>query len=358
MGRPGLIFLVILLPAASLCQPDRDTLIVAINPITPSVMINGDVITGFDIDLWETIAEDLHLPFRYQEVEFERIFEELSSGRVDVALAAITINIERESIVDFSHSYFDTGLRILVPAKTRTDLKGSFKAFLNPGLIHGIMILVLFIILCGHVLWWSERGSDAINDKYVPGIFESFWCVITTMTTVGYGDIAPRKWLGRTAAFIMMLTGIGLFGWIVGEFAALTTVRSLAAGISSPEDLRGKVVATAEATTSVKTVRDLGAKVIETKKIEQAYNLLLNGEVDAVVYDSPTLMYYAKNEGMGKVGFAGDLFERQAYGIAFPEGSRLREKVNRSLLKLREKRFGESLYDMIYQRWFGDYEER
>ena len=41
--------------------------------------------------------------------------------------------------------------------------------------------------------------------------------------------------------------------------------------------------------------------------------------------------------------------EPQAYGIAFPAGSELREPVNRELLRLEQT--GE--YDRIHRRWFG-----
>ena len=37
------------------------------------------------------------------------------------------------------------------------------------------------------------------------------WWGITTMTTVGYGDVVPKTPEGRLAATILMVLGIGLF---------------------------------------------------------------------------------------------------------------------------------------------------
>ena len=49
------------------------------------------------------------------------------------------------------------------------------------------------------------------------------------------------------------------------------------------------------------------------------------------------------------VTIVGPLIEPQAYGIAFPAGSELREAVNRALLELEESgRFGQ-----IRAEWFG-----
>jgi len=331
----------------------QDSLTIAISPFPPCIIIDDGGYSGFDIDLWEAIAVELDVPYVYHQVEFNDILDELISGRADLAIAGISITADREKIVDFSQHYLDSGLRIMVPSKGKIGFFSSIKSLFTPGIIRGILALFLFILLCGQVLWFSERGKDAINDHYFPGIFEAFWLVVTTITTVGYGDFAPRRWLGRIAASLVMLTGIGLFGLIIGEFAAAATIKKLASDISEPDDLRGKTVATVKATTSVGVLKDIGARIIETKHPEDSYKLLLKGEVDAVVYDAPVLLYYVNSIGKGKVSIVGEVFDQQYYGLALPEGSPLREDVNRALLKLRERKQGISAYDKIYYKWFG-----
>ena len=348
-------FLLLLSITASFAgEMSRDTLVIATSEFPPLVIKDSSGFSGFDIELWQAIAEDLEVQYVWREVNFKDILVELDAGRIDAAIAGISINAEREHSVDFSQHYLDSGLQIMVPASSKTDLSQTLERFFTPNLLRGVVVLILFIFLCGQILWWSERGKDAINDRYFPGIFEAFWCVVTTMTTVGYGDIAPRRWLGRAAAFLVMITGIALFGWIIGEFAAATTLQSLETSIAGPDDLRGKRVATVEATTSVGTLKEFGARVIEVKHPKEAYRMLLSDEIDAVVYDSPVLLNYANNEGAGKVAIVGGVFDKQYYGIAFPEGSLLREDVNRALLKLRERKHGVSIYTGIYRKWFGD----
>ncbi len=41
---------------------------------------------------------------------------------------------------------------------------------------------------------------------------ESFWWAITTATTVGYGDISPHTLMGKMAAVLLMVVGIGFIG--------------------------------------------------------------------------------------------------------------------------------------------------
>lgn len=104
------------------------------------------------------------------------------------------------------------------------------------------------------------------------------------------------------------------------------------------------MVATVADTTSVPTLNNLGSVVVPVERIELAYEKLLQEKVDAVVFDSPSILYYTLNEGVGRVSVVGPLFDIQYYGFMFPQGSELREPVNLALLKLRKS--GE--YDKIY----------
>ncbi|MGD8268435.1 MAG: transporter substrate-binding domain-containing protein, partial [Desulfobacterales bacterium] len=106
-----------------------------------------------------------------------------------------------------------------------------------------------------------------------------------------------------------------------------------------------------EGTTSVMALERIGAVVVPAKTIDRAYAKLLSGEVEALVFDSPTILFYARNKGAGSVSVVGPLFDLQYYGFLFPQGSKLREPVNRTLLKLRQN----GTYAKLYSKWFGAY---
>lgn len=44
----------------------------------------------------------------------------------------------------------------------------------------------------------------------------ALWWAITTATTIGYGDVIPKTAIGRGAAIILMLLGIGFIGMLTG----------------------------------------------------------------------------------------------------------------------------------------------
>lgn len=122
--------------------------------------------------------------------------------------------------------------------------------------------------------------------------------------------------------------------------------------VNGIDDLNGKVVAVKSGTGSV----DYAKQHIKPKDLRQfpnidnAYMELLTKRADAVLHDTPNILYFLKTAGAGKFKTVGDSLEAQQYGIAFPQGSNeLRVKVNGALKILREN----GTYNKIYRKWFG-----
>ncbi|HIJ72828.1 MAG TPA: transporter substrate-binding domain-containing protein [Candidatus Hydrogenedentes bacterium] len=324
-----------------------EELVVDTKVIPPMVMKENDKFTGFSVDLWHDIAKKMDVEYVWREAPLAQMFTDLQENKADVAIAAISITAKREELVDFSQPMLRSGLRIAVHNESSSGFASTFKILSQGTLLKTLLYFLLFIVVCGHVLWYVERGREAINDSYFPGIFEAFWCVLATMTTVGYGDIAPKKWLGRFAAMLVMLTGISFFGFVLAQVTAGLTEQQLF-NIKDHHDLRGKKVATVAGTTSEKTLRELGADIVSTQSIEAMQDKLLAQRVDAIVYDSPSILYFADREHES-VSAVGNIFAEQYYGIAVQEDSPLLEPINRALLALRD----DGTYDTLYAKWFG-----
>lgn len=80
--------------------------------------------------------------------------------------------------------------------------------------------------------------------------------------------------------------------------------------------------------------------------IDNAYMELGTNRADAVLHDTPNILYFIKTAGNGQFKAVGDSLEAQQYGIAFPKGSdELREKVNGALKTLKEN----GTYNEIYK---------
>jgi len=131
----------------------------------------------------------------------------------------------------------------------------------------------------------------------------------------------------------------------------LLMVKATEKGIGGIEDLSDKVVATKLGTTSADFVKKIKTKDVKLfPNIDGAYMELQAGGADAVIFDKPAILYYIKTEGKDAVKTVGPLYQGQPYGIAFPQGSALREKVTITILKFME---GDT-YAKIYKKWFGE----
>ena len=171
-----LLFLcVLVLIPASIVRPQERPLPAAIEVMATCVMKSADAYTGFEIELWEEISKDLGLEFAYYETSMDRIFTDLIEGNAHVGFSCITITHEREKLVDFSHHTLDSGLRILVLNKKEFSLIEPVKSLFSPLVMKALAYLGLFLIVCGHVFWWVEKGKHLISVNYFPGIFQSFW---------------------------------------------------------------------------------------------------------------------------------------------------------------------------------------
>lgn len=121
--------------------------------------------------------------------------------------------------------------------------------------------------------------------------------------------------------------------------------------IDGIDELDGRVVATRLGTTSADFAkgRTPATDVTLFPNIDGAYLELRSGGADAVLFDSPAVQHYAATDGKGQVQVVGPLYEGQAYGFAFPQGSALREPVDIALLTLME----DGRYDALHDKWFG-----
>jgi ABC-type amino acid transport substrate-binding protein len=91
------------------------------NPFTvPFETAAGTGVEGLDIDLGEEIAKDLAYPTKWiQTPQFDKLFEYLKNGEVELVISSVAIAEERKKDFAFSEPYFDSSNTI---ARRRDNL--------------------------------------------------------------------------------------------------------------------------------------------------------------------------------------------------------------------------------------------
>ncbi|KGX84043.1 potassium channel family protein [Pontibacillus marinus] len=86
-------------------------------------------------------------------------------------------------------------------------------------------VLLRMIKMNNRVLFISSTLLIALSSIFIvlvepetfPTVFDGFWWVMTTVTTVGYGDFSPVSVGGRLIAMFLYIVGIGLIGVVIGK---------------------------------------------------------------------------------------------------------------------------------------------
>jgi len=80
-----------------------------------------------------------------------------------------------------------------------------------------VLTLLVVAVFSSVGILVAEEGSSSNIDTAEDAV----WWTLSTMTTVGYGDLVPATTLGRTVAVLTMFSGIGVFGAFTALIASL-----------------------------------------------------------------------------------------------------------------------------------------
>ncbi|MCY4144318.1 MAG: transporter substrate-binding domain-containing protein [Gammaproteobacteria bacterium] len=332
-------FIVACLLLAAVPSLAETELSVVVSELAPCAMQRDGEWMGFSVELWDTIAEELDWNYDIAAQDIPTMLSQVESKAVDVGIGCISVNYEREQSLDFTHPILDGGVKAL----SRKSM-GVLPQLSRESQI--MLVLLLSVVLVfAHLMWFSERGRETIDDRYFPGIFEACWFSIVTMSTVGYGDVAPRRWLGRISAMLIILLGVTTFGIIFGQFAADAISPPAANPVSSYSDLHKYRIGAKVGTYAYDYLTNSDLEVVDYETMEAAIEDLRNREIDLVIHDYVAVSYAARKNG--------DLVETNAMfyphhlGFALAQGSQLVESINRTLLQLRE----DGRYQAIHDKW-------
>lgn len=316
----------------------------------PFSMVTGATDTGFSLDLWASLAEDLGLETEILRTEtFGEMLELVRTGRVDAAAANISITSQREAEMDFTQPIFDAGLRIMIPPDGSGNL-ALLRVVFSRDFLVAIAAAFGLLMLVGMLMWVFERNRQPYFDRPAgSAVFPSFWWALNLVVNGGFEERQPRSPAGRLLGVILVIASLFLVSFFVAKITATLTVDAIESSVNSVADLYGKRVGTTAGSTAADFLEDRDIRFRGFADLDELIKSFEAKELDAVVFDAPILAYYANTDGAGIAQLVGPVFLPENYGIALPTGSPLAEPINQGLLKLREN----GTYDRIYRTWFG-----
>ena len=314
----------------------------------PFVFDDLDNPRGIAIEIWEDMANEKEWTFKY--VSFNTVnaaLTALQNKELDIVVGPISITSDRVSKMSFSQPYYQSSLAI-ASRSTGKGFWARIKPFFSLNLLVAVGVFVFILAIVGTLFWLAEHKAspEQFPADPIKGIGNGMWLAIVTMSTTGYGDLAPVTLRGRIIAGTWMVVTIIFATSMVAGIASTLTLSGLGnSSIKNADDLTSKKAATVSGSPAVIFLKEYKATVIQTADLEEAMDKLENKTVDAVVYDQPQLMYYLKEHNDEDLYIAKAEYYKQGYGFAFPLKSPLVYDVNRTLLQLAEEHVIQEILD-------------
>ncbi|XP_020293044.1 glutamate receptor ionotropic, kainate 1 isoform X2 [Pseudomyrmex gracilis] len=367
------------------------TLVVMTREERPYVMVKEDKnltgnarFEGFCIDLLKWIANQVGFQYAIKLVpdhmygvydpetkEWNGIVRELMEKRADLAVASMTINYARESVIDFTKPFMNLGIGILfkVPSSQPTRLF----SFMNPLAVEIWLYVLAAYMLVSFTLFVMARfspyewnnphpclaESDVVENQF--SVSNSFWFITGTFLRQGSG-LNPKATSTRIVGGIWWFFTLIIISSYTANLAAFLTVERMITPIENAADLAEQTeisYGTLAGGSTMTFFRDskIGIyqkmwRFMESKgpsvfvqSYEEGIKRVLEGDY-AFLMES-TMLDYAVQRDCNLTQIGG-LLDSKGYGIATPKGSPWRDKISLAILELQEK----GVIQILYDKWW------
>ena len=325
----------------TLTQTAQDTLIVGYTTAPPFIMQEGELLEGINIWLWERTAADLNLNYKLVPMGFREMLDALKKGEIDVSINPLTVTSERSKAFEFTNSYYAAHSTIAISeASTFEKFSAFLTNFFNQDFLKGLFALLLIIFGFGIMGWYFERKENSEHFRNSGrGIWDGVWWSAVTLTTVGYGDKAPKTKMGKISALILMFGGLLFISGLTASIASSLTVDQLS---TNPEGF------IAFKKRKVGTIANSGAMEYLNKHFFKDVNGysgvtpglqdLKDGKITAFMYDEPILKYRIQEDSeLMNLQILPVKFDVQfyAFGIATKRAA-LEKAISQQILSITE----------------------
>ncbi|XP_023228291.1 glutamate receptor ionotropic, kainate 2-like [Centruroides sculpturatus] len=338
---------------------------------------------GFCIDLLKTIADLLGFSYELYLVpdkkfgaentttgEWNGLVREIIDKNADLAVAPMTINYVRESVIDFTKPFMNLGIGILF--KLPKNLPARLFSFMSPLAVDIWLYVLAAYVLVSSTMFIVARFSpyewqnphpcvaetDVMENQF--SLANSFWFTIVTLMHQGC-DLNPKATSTRIIGAIWWFFTLIMISSYTANLAAFLTVERMITPIESVEDLaeQNKIAyGTLEGGSTMTFFRD--SKIDTYQKMwrymesrpsmfvssyEEGVRRVLEGNY-AFLMESTMLDFMVQRDcNLTQVG---GLLDSKGYGIATPMGSPWRDKISLTILDLQEK----GVIHMLYNKWW------
>lgn len=340
----------------------------------------NDRYEGYGIDLIKLIAKKCDFDYTLYHLEegghgkpnkgfvWSGLIGEVNGSRADLAVADITINKERETVVEFTTPFMDLGISILYrepaalpPSLLSFLLPFSSEVWLYMAVAYTGVTLLLFVLARLSPYEWDNphpciQEPEVLQNEF--SLLNSMWFTIGSLVQQG-SDIAPKAASTRLVAGIWWFFTLIMISSYTANLAACLTIEEKEQSINNIQELADKKSIKCGCvregstrrffeTSNEPVYQEIWRRMDEgglVEKSNEGRDWVLREDY-AFFLESTTNDYYV--QGDCRLKSVGDLLDNKGYGIALPKGSNYTNMITEAILDLKEK--GE--LDYLKKKWW------
>ncbi len=332
-----------------MAQTQQDSLRVGVYLDPPFVLKESAGYTGVSIELWEHIAKEMDVAYKYVEhSDVVSVVRSLDYDELDISINPLSNSPSRIERFQVSQPFYISSIGVSTTVSSQSQFQIFINNFFSRDFLNIVLLLLVILLTFGTILWFVERKANKYQFRPgVRGLFDGLWWAAVTMTTVGYGDKAPKTHLGKTVAIVWMFTAIIIISGFTATIASTLTVNTLEADINGLEDLQ--------------SVRDIGAvgasdaeiflqkNGLQPTQLYRTYLQALRGlsrkEIEILVSDKTSTEYLIKTYDMADdVRLLPLTFQKQYRSFIMAKNQPFFNEVNKQLItRIQSVAWNESL---------------
>jgi polar amino acid transport system substrate-binding protein len=297
---------------------------------------------GISIDLWRRVADQLHLRYRFSEqADVQALIDGVANGKLDVAVAAVTVTAMRAQILDFTQPFYSSGLGIAVLVGDEASWLPIIRTMTSFGFVQAVLVLVGLALVSGILVWLFERRqNEDFGGGIARGLSTGVWWSAVAMTQRHTGDLGPRTLPGRIVAIVWMIVSIITIAVFTASVTSVLTIKHLQGMVHGVSDLSLVRVGAVAGTSTEDTLSRLKVPYRKFAAPENGLRALRTHSIDALVYDRPLLAWLIRQRFSSSIELVDTTFAPQEYAFAVPSGDSL------------EKSFNVAILDAIHSDWW------
>ena len=316
----------------------RDTLQIGIHEYPPFVIRDLDgSYRGLSIDLWTGINKELNRPFRFVEFSDEiGIIRALDYGDIDLSVNPLINTPQRMEKFELTQPFYISNIGVAITSSSQSQFQIFINNFFSGAFLNIVFLLLSILLFFGTLLWLLERRYNKYQFRPgILGLLDGLWWAAVTMTTVGYGDKAPKTGAGRAIAIIWMFTAVIIISSFTATIASTLTVNTLEGKIEGLSDLKSvEKIGIVGASESADFLFRNEMEPYETYRTPgKALRALANKDINVLLHDKATLDYLiGTNELEEKVQLLAVDFDDRYRCFIFPKGHKDFDTINEGLI--------------------------